>query len=313
MLHGPRANLHTVPNWDDFRHFVAIARAGTLAAAARDLKVERTTVGRRLAALEEALGTRLFTRTPDGFDLTRAGQDILPLAEEIAARVDGIVRRVSGEDERVAGTVRVTTSESLSSYLVPQLAALRLRHPELVVEVLSGNRGFDLMRGEAEVAVRIRLDTDPDLVARKIGVAAWALYASASYLGRNGPPASLDDLAGVDVIGFDASLAFVPGALWLSEHAKAANYVMRANSIVTAMNATLVGMGIGALPCFAADADPRLERLVGETLGARDIFLVVHPDLLHVARVRAVMDFIVEVFRRDAGLWDGTARRTAPR
>jgi DNA-binding transcriptional LysR family regulator len=307
MVHGPRAILHALPNWDDFRHFLAVARAGTLAGAARDLKVEHTTVGRRLAALERALGTRLFTRSPDGFALTRAGQDILPLADEMLEKVDGILRRVSGEDERVTGTVRVTTSESLSGYLVRHFAEFRLRHPELMVEVLSGNRAFDLMRGEADLAVRVRLDSEPDLIARKIAVAAWALYASPTYLERKGAPKGPGDLAGADVIGFDASLASVPGAVWIAEHGKAARFVMRANSIVAAMNATLVGMGIGALPCFAADGEPGLKKLGPGTIGERDVFVVVHPDLARVARVRVVMDFVVEVFRRDAGLWDGTA------
>jgi len=311
MLHRRRAILHTVPNWDDFRHFLAIARAGTLAGAARELKVEHTTVGRRLGALEQALGTRLFTRSPDGFVLTRAGQDILPLAEEMAARVDGIRRRASGEDERIEGTVRLTTSEALSGYIVRQLAALREQHPALVVEVLSGNRAFDLMRGEADLAVRVRLDTEADLVARKVGVAAWALYASRRYVDRKGSPRALEDLTGADVVGFDASLSGVPGAIWLADHGAGANLVMRANSIVAAMNATLVGMGIGVLPCFLADAEPELHRVVPACIGHRDVFLVVHPDLLRVARIRAVMDFVVAIFRRDAQLWDGTGPSAA--
>jgi DNA-binding transcriptional LysR family regulator len=307
MVHGPRAILHALPNWDDFRYFLAIARTGTFAGAARELKVEHTTVSRRLAALEKTLATRLFTRGPDGVDLTRAGQEILPLAEEMATRVDGIVRRVSGEDERVAGSVRVTTSESLGGYLVRQLAELRVRHPELVVEVLTGNRAFDLLRGEADLAVRVRLDTEPDLIARKIGVAAWALYASPAYLERKGAPACLDDLGDSDVIGFDDSLAAAPGALWLADHGRTANFVMRANSIIAALNATIVGMGISALPCFVAEAEPGLRRLGPGTAGERDVFLVVHPDLARVARVRAVMDYVVEVFRRDAGLWNGVS------
>ncbi len=294
-------------DWNDLRFFLAIARAGTLAGAARDLKVEHTTVGRRLSALEQALGTRLFTRGPDGFTPTRAGSEILPLSEEIAARVEGIVRRVSGEDERVEGTVRLTTSEAISGYFVRQLAVLRERHPALVVEILSGNRAFDLMRGEADLAVRVRNDSEPELIVRKIGRAAWSLYAAAAFVERKGAPVAPDDLAGWDVIGYDASLSAVPGALWLSEHATSAHLVMRANSIVAALNATIVGMGIGVLPCFLAATEPALRRLTPLALGERDICLVVHPDLARVARVRAVMDFVVEAFARDTRLWDGTA------
>src|ERR1041385_2640809 len=289
-----------VLDWDDFRYFLAIARAGTLAGAARDLGVEHPPVGRRLAALEQGLGTRLFTRGPDGFTLTRAGREILPLAEEIATRVDGIVRRVSGEDERVEGTVRLTTSEALSGYFVKQIARLRERYPGLVVEILSGNRAYDLLRGEADLAVRIRPDSEPDLIVRKLVRAVWSLYAAKTYVDRKGAPATPDDLAGRDVIGYDTSLSAVPGALWLSEHAAGARLVLRANSIVAALNATIVGMGIGVPPCFITDGEPDLCRLTPLAVGERDVCLVVHPDLARVARVRAVMDFIVETFTRDA-------------
>ena len=310
-MHRCRAIVHAVLDWNDLRYFLAIARAGTLAGAARDLKVEHTTVGRRLSALEQSLGTRLFTRGPDGFAPTRAGQEILPLAEEIAARVENIVRRVEGEDERVEGAVRLTTSEAISVYFVRELGALRERHPGLVVEILSGNRSFDLMRGEADLAVRVRGDSEPDLIVKKVAHAAWSLYASEQFVARNGAPAAPHVLGGCDVIGYDTSLAGVPGAQWLSEHAKDARLVMRANSIIAALNATTVGMGIGVLPCFLAHREPLLRRLTPLAIGVRDVLLVVHPDLARVARVRAVMEFVTEIFARDARLWAGTESTSA--
>jgi DNA-binding transcriptional LysR family regulator len=297
--------VHAVLDWNDLRYFLAIARAGTLAGAARDLKVEHTTVGRRLSALESALGTKLFTRAPGGLTLTRAGSEILSIAEEIAVRAQAIERRVAGEDDRIAGTVRVTTSEAVSGYLVKQCAELRERHPALMVEILSGNRAFDLLRGEADIAVRVRPDTEPDLIVRKVARAVWSMYASAAYVSRKHVPRAPGDLAGHDVIGFDQSLGAVPGALWLQDHATGAQIVMRANSIVAASNAAIVGMGIAVLPCFIADAEPALQRLTPLALGERDIYLVVHPDLARIARIRAVMEFIIERFKRDALLWTG--------
>jgi DNA-binding transcriptional LysR family regulator len=292
-------------DWNDLRYLLAIARTGTLAGAARALGVEHTTVGRRLSALESALETRLFTRGPEGFALTRAGRDVLPLAEEIEARTEAIARRISGEDARIAGTVRLTTSEALSGYLVTCFATLRERHPELVVEILSGNRAYDLLRGEADLAVRIRDVREPDLVVRRIASAGWSLYASPAYVARKGAPAEPEALAGHDVVAFDESLAAVPGALWLERHARAASIVMRGNSIVAAFNAATFGVGIAVLPCFLADAEPRLARLTPRVIGSREVFLVVHPDLTKVARVRAVMDFVIEAFARDAALWSG--------
>lgn len=291
-------------DWNDLRYLLAIARTGTLAGAARDLGVEHTTVGRRLNALESALGTRLFTRGPDGFTPTRAARDILPLAEEIAARVESIERRAV-DDSRVEGTVRLTTSEALGGYLVKQLPTLRERHPALLVEILSGNRAFDLMRGEADIAVRIRPTTEPDLLTRKIAVAGWALYGTPAYVARRGAPASAEDLRGHEVVTYDETMGAIPGALWLQKHGEGTSCVMRANSIVAAFNAVILGLGVSVLPCFMSDAEPTLQRLAPQVLGGRDIFLVVHPDLARVARVRAVMDFVVEVFERDAAMWSG--------
>jgi DNA-binding transcriptional LysR family regulator len=300
-----------VLDWNDFRYFRAIARAGTLAGAARELGVEHTTVGRRLSALETALGARLFTRGPEGFTLTAAGADVLPVADEIAARVETIERRVSGADARVDGTVRVTTSEALGGYVVARLPALRERHPKLTVEVLSGNRNFDLMRGEADLAIRMREVTEPELVARKVASAAWSLYAAPSYVERNGAPSCPEDLGGHDVISFDASLSGSPGAQWLAAHACGAHVVLRANSIVAALNAAIFGMGIAALPCIVASAERAIKRVIPGAIGERDVFLAVHPDLARVARVRAVMDFFVDVFESEAERWNGTGVEVA--
>ena len=318
-LHAPRANLHRVLDWNDFRYFLAIFRVGTFAGAARELGVEHTTVGRRLNALETALRARLFIRGPEGLVPTAAAREMLPMAEEVAARVQSIERRVSGNDDRLDGTVRVSVSEALSGYLVRQSTALRARHAGLMVEMLIGNHACDLLRGEADLAVRARPVTEPDLVARKLVCAGWSLYASPDYLSRKGPLSGAACLDGHDVIAYDDSLAGTPGGVWLSGHGKGANVAMRGNSVIAVLNAAICGMGVAALPCFLGTAEPQLQRLTPELVGGRDMFLVVHPDLARVARVRAVMDFIVALFERDVALWKGvvpddatSARRAAP-
>jgi molybdate transport repressor ModE-like protein len=298
-----------VLDWNDLRYLLAVARAGTLAGAARDLGVEHTTVKRRLAAMEAAMGARLFTQSRDGFALTAAGQQILPLAQEIAKGFEAIERRVHGADERVDGTVRLTTSEALAGYCVKELVALRAKHPELLVEVLASNRSYDLARGEADLAIRAAPVTDPDIVARKVAVAVWSLYAAPSYVERKGKLSAPDDLRGHDVIVFDATLARSPGGAWLDAHGAGATVVLRANSLVAAMNAALVGSGICAIPCFHGDAERMLARVTPGTIGGRDIWLVVHPDLARTARVRVVMDFLVAMFDRDRAQWSGEATR----
>ena len=308
----PACNSARVPDWNDFRYFLAIARSGSLAGAARELGVEHTTVGRRLSALEAELGARLFLRGPDGLVATETGRGVLPLAQEIETRFEAIERRVSGGDDRIEGTVRFSISEALSSYFVKHFAALREQHPGLIVQISSSNHASDLMRGESDLAVRAREVTEPDLLARKVGCAGWSLYAAPDYIARKGTPPNPEDLRGHDVIGFDDSLRKTPGGLWLDANAEGANVVMRGNSIVAAINAAICGMGIGAVPCFLAENEPLLRRLTPRVLGGRDIFLVVHPDLARVARVRAVMDFVVALFTKDAELWSGVAPQARP-
>lgn len=291
--------------WNDLRYFLAISRAGTLVGAARELGVEHTTVGRRLASLESALGVRLFSRGPDGLALTPAGEDILPLVAAIAEHVETIARRVSGGDSRIEGTVRLTIPEAANGYAMRRLGALRERHPGLLLEILSENRALDLRRGEADLAVRFLDVTDPDLVTRKLGKAGWSLYAAASYVARKGGLRALEDLRGHDVIGFAPSLAAIVGEKWLKAHAEGAHIVLRASSITAACDAASFGNGLVPLPCFVGDPAPGLQRLTPEVIGFREITLVVHPDLARVARVRAAMDFIIETWLADAAVWSG--------
>jgi DNA-binding transcriptional LysR family regulator len=292
-------------DWNDLRYFLALVRAGTLAGAARALKVEHTTVSRRLAALEAALGARLLVRTPDGFRATEVGQAILPLVEEIDRTAEAIARRAGGEDERLDGKVRVTTSEAFTGFLVKGLAELRARHPELVVEVLSGNLSLDLSRREADLAVRMASTAQPELLVKKLGEIGWALYASKSYVARAGRPPSATALAGHDLVAYDETMSAVPGAVWLDEHGAGARVVMRGNSLVSVLNAAVFGMGITAACCFMADAEPTLERIAPEIIGTRGIWLVVHPDLARVARIRTVMTFIEELVARNDAILRG--------
>jgi DNA-binding transcriptional LysR family regulator len=292
-------------NWNDLLYFLAIVRAGTLVGAGRELGVEHTTVARRLAALETALGTKLFLRGPEGFTLTDAGREILPSAEAIARHIEEIAHKISGLDARVEGTVRLTTSEAIERYMVEALSRLRERHPALLVEILTDNRALDIRRGEADLAVRFVDVDDVELIVRKLGIAGWSLYASERYIERKGLLESPDNLTGHDLIGYAPNLAKAAGARWLEAHASGAHFALRANSISAAVDAALVGFGLVALPCFVAHEEHRLKRLTPKVVGARDILLVVHPELARVARVRATMDFLVELFTRDAAIFAG--------
>ena len=296
-----------IMDWDDLRFFLAAYRAGSSSGAARLLGVRHTTVGRRLAMLEDALGAKLFIRTPEGMLPTASAIAILPLAEDAERSFLAIRRHAGDRDSLVAGKVRLTASEAFSDYLVRHLPRLTEQYPSLEVDILSGNRVFDLARGEADIAVRMTATNQPDLICRRVGDAGWSLYASEAYVARRGIPDPATDLSGHDVIGFDQSLAGTPGAQWLNTHGRAANIPLRGNSIGAIVSAAVVGIGIAMVPCFLAATEPALRRLRPELVSTRGIWLVFHPGIAQLARVRTVIDFLAGIIGADAHFLSGTA------
>src|SRR4051812_45450645 len=255
--------------------------------------------------MESALGAKLFARTPDGLRLTPLGEQILPLAEQAEAALLHLERVALIDDDRAEGTVRLTTSETFAGLLSRWLGDLRAKHPRITVDLLTGNARLDLSRREADIAVRFAATREANLVCRRVATLGWAPYASRAYLEAHGPVPPSGDLRGHDVIGFGESLAQVPGARWIDEHGQGANVVMRSGSLPAAYNAALANVGVAVIPCFLADAEPTLVRLAPGLIGTRDGFLVVHPDLARVARVRVVLNFLVERFAASAPLLRG--------
>lgn len=286
-------------NWDDLRHFLAAHRQRSLAGAARELGCEYTTVGRRIAALEAALGTTLFTRSPDGLTPTPAADELMPFAEQIERSALELQRRVARHDERAEGVVRVTCPEGFSVYVVEQLTELYALHPKLTVEIVTDLRPLDLARGEADVALRMGPTSQQDLVTRTLCVMPWRMFATQEYVERRGAPSPVADLRGHDVVGYDDTLGHVPGARWLAEHAQGATVVFRGNSLRAVLDAAAAGLGLTVLPHFIASREQRLSAIAPDVLGSRTLSLVVHPALKSVARVRLVMDFLMEAVLRD--------------
>lgn len=296
-------------NWDDLRFFLAACREGSSSAAARRLKVRHSTVGRRLSALEGDLGVRLFVRTGTGFATTEAGLAILAAAEEMERRALDIAQLAQSLRHGIEGKVRVTMSEAFAGYLFGKLPPLRDAHPLLQVDIVAGNRTFDLQKGEADVAVRMVPTEQPDLVSRVLGEASGSLYASRTYLQSAGRPPTPGDLAGHQVVGFDDSLAGSPGAMWLAANAAGATVALVGNSVGMVVQAADSGAGIAMIPCFLATARPNLVRLFDDLAEKRKIWLVFRRDVGEIARVRAVIDFISETIRADRALFIGSEER----
>lgn len=305
-------NHAEVIDWNDYRVFLALSRERSLSAAARRLDVDQTTVGRRLQTLEAAARARLFERTPSGYHLTAAGEAVLADVEALEAGVDRVERKLIGHDAEPRGNVRLATSDSFAVwFLVPRLAPLHERYPALTLELVTGTPAVDLARREADVSLRLSKPTQPGLVARCIGKAAWGLYASKRYLERFGLPKPNSQLQGHDVVALDDELKTTLGARWLRANGSQGRVVLRANSLLTQASAVASGLGISPLPCIFGDREPELQRVLRDPIGEHEIWLVVHPDVKSSARVRVVMDFLDEVIAKEAAFLTGT--RAHPR
>jgi DNA-binding transcriptional LysR family regulator len=293
--------MHAMSDWDDLRFFLAIHRAGTLAAAAKALKVDHTTVGRRLRGLESSLNARLYDRRPDGFELTGAGARILEAAHAMEEHFHSLERRALSEDARLEGTVRIAASHTFAAgFLVPSLVAVRARHPGIEIEVVTGPGAYDLPRREADLALRFSKPSQQTLLTRKVADVGFALYASRAYLATRGRPSTADDLTGHDVVGYDREGSFIPGAKWLETHARHARSMVRCDQILSVLAGATAGLGIAVLPCFVAEAESCLVRISSKVVTSDTLHLVVHPEVQRVARVRVMIDLLVELLAAGA-------------
>ncbi len=277
--------------WQDVRFFVALVRAGTHAAAARQLGVDETTVGRRLARLEAALEARLTTRGPDGLVLTAAGDAAFRAAEEMERAALALERQVMGSDGRVAGRVRVTAPVMLGNTVVlPALQQVVAAHPEISIEFLTTQARLDVRR-DADVAIRTVRADEPGLIQRRVGRYALATYVRAGSDAAQRAP-------GAVVLFTDATQ---PPIRTAKQRFPAARVALRTSSIETLIEAARLGVGAADLPCIVAENDPRLTRVLPhEPPQLMDVWLVVPEAVRRTARVRAVLQAIEQGFRRAA-------------
>ena len=288
--------------WDDLQSFLAIARHGSLSAAARALGVTQTTMGRRLTGLEARAGARLLARTPGGYVLTPAGEAVLGNVERIEAEALAVERRITGRDIRLEGVVRLTTIEILAvEVLTGAFAQLQREHPGIVLEVAADARSLSLARREADIAVRLARLTQNVLAVRKVGAIGFGVYASADYLERHGRPDFAAGAPGHVTILNPADRMELAEMGWFAGMTQQAQPAMRHNSRYGQRAAAEAGMGLAVLSRFMGDGTG-LVRLATPVPGpVRDVFLAVHHDIRHTPRIRAVTDIIVATMRAEAG------------
>lgn len=285
--------------WDDVRVLLALLRTKSLSASARVLGVDRSTISRRVAALEQALGTKLFLRTREGLKPSAAAERLRAHAERVEAEVRALASAAASRGDRVAGVVRVATTEALGTFLVQEgLLELRRSHPELVVELLGGNRPVDIARGEAEIALRVLPLEEESLKVRAVAKLRFGLYGSSHYLAERGRPARADDLAGHDLLVPGSELAHLPEAKWLAARA-GARVAFRTSSMPTLVAACVAGHGLTVLPRPWAAREPALEEVHAlDAIPPRTLWLVVHPDVARRAEVRLVVDQLASLSER---------------
>lgn len=279
--------------WDDLKTFLMVARHGTLSAASRSLRVEQSTMGRRLAAMEQRLGVRLLEKTPQGFVVTAAGQAVLENVVRIENETLTIERIVSGRDVRLEGTIRLTTIETLGTrVLVPILMDFQRIYPGISVELNVDAVNSNLNRREADMALRLSRPTEGNLIARKAGALSYGIYASERYLEQYGQPDWSEAAANHRVLLPEVDLAVRPEFVWFGDLTQNASIALRSNSRSVMAEAVENGMGIALmLDCTFRSSD--VVRLPAPRQpGNIDIFLLIHRDLRHVPRIRALSDFL---------------------
>lgn len=286
-------------NWDDVRIFLAAHRAGTLRGAAEQLGIDQTTVGRRLGAFERTLGSRLFLRTTGGLVLTDSGRQVLDTAEGMERLAVSFERRSEGADARVAGDVRVTTTDALAvDFVVPAIERLQRRHPDVRVLLSTTTRVLDLARREADIAVRTTRPDPPDLIVRLLARWDVGLYATRRYLERFGEPRPGSRFAGHDIARYQPGVTQRQHDTLAGESAADGRIVAELDSSLMLATFVRAGLALGELPTYLARRDPELVRVWPgrQRVQPYETWLVLHQDLARTARVRVVVDALVETF-----------------
>ncbi|MBN9669732.1 LysR family transcriptional regulator [Labrenzia aggregata] len=293
-------------NWDDLKFVLAIAGAGNITKAARGLGVTHSTVSRRLSALEERMGVRLFERLPEGFTPTRAGEEAVAAAKRVETEVLELDTRITARDADLEGPLRVTAAQLLFQVQVAEIMRqFAERHPQIELEMIAANEKLSLHRREADVAVRVTSNPDENLFGRLATGQNRAFYVSKEYARQHREAMSVShDGAPIACVSFKWWGRGVPKAIG-SRYPQA--YVSVVTDDMIAMVAAVrSGMGIGRLPCFLGDPDPDLVRVPGlEPDRYFDIWILTHPDLKNVARIRTFMRFAADAFKARSGLYLG--------
>jgi DNA-binding transcriptional LysR family regulator len=287
-------------DWDDLKFVLAVARAGSAHRAARGLKVNQTTVMRRIAQLEAEVGASLFETKQSGQTLTPLGQSVAAAAEKIESEVTALQDAIAAQQRMLSGSVRFTSSEALTNRMVtPSLKVFRKQYPGITVELVTEDRRLDLARGEADVALRGGSRPEGSgIVAQRLPDTPWTVYCSRAYAEEHGTPGNPDELEAHAVVSIEGPLTNLPAFLWFKQRALHASIGTRSNSLTNLASALKGGLGVAPLPCVIGDAEADLVRCFPPLSElATELWLVIRADVRQAPHVRAFVDFIAAYLR----------------
>jgi DNA-binding transcriptional LysR family regulator len=293
--------MNQSPSWDHYQTLLAVLETGSLSAAARELRLSQPTVGRHVEQLEAALGLPLFTRSPQGLNPTDFAKGLKPHIQNMASAAEAALRDASGETQSVSGVVRIAAAEVVGAEILPPiLADFSEKHPGVVIELSVSNRTEDLLRREADIAVRGGRPTQGALVAKRVGIVKLALFAHRSYLQRRGVPERLSGggpirAQGHAVVGFDRDPMVQRKLDEMQLHITRDIFTFRSDSDMAQLAAIRAGLGIGAIQTGIAARDPNLERVLENDFQMEmDFWVAMHEDLKSSLRMRLMFDHLVE-------------------
>lgn len=298
------------PDWSDLKVILAVARARSVAGAARTMGVDQSTVSRRLAALEDSVGAALVVRGGRELSLTAEGRLLHAAAERVEVIVGEACTALRAAKDDVSGTVRLTCPPGFTVHVMQALKAAREKFPALKCEVHGDYRTVDLSKGESDIALRAFRPSEPDLVARKLSDIGWGVFAAKSYQAARGLPKSIAELPSHALVLFKPAMHSVGGLRWMDDHKADATEVIRVDNIELALQVVASGEGIGVLPVFIAGTQPELVKVFEELVFVNAAFCVFHESARNTARVRAAADALASYFEKSAPIFAGNAPPT---
>lgn len=292
-------------DWSDLRSFLAVARSGRLTVAASRLRVDHSTLSRRLAGLEQDLKAKLFDRSPTGYTLTEQGRRLMPLAEEMERLALGAGEAVGGSAASVEGVVRIGSPEGFGSYfLAPRIAGLQDRYPQLVVQLVAASAVFSLSKRDADLVISVSRPPAGRLKVSKLTDYDLGLYAAQAYVDSHAPIASAADLSRHRFVSYIGDLLNFPELDMLQQVAEGGTTSIESSNLVAQLRATLAGAGLCVLPAFLAREEPGLIRVLPDEIClTRSLWLIVHQDLADLARVKAVVKFVKDEVEAAKGVF----------